>query len=273
MLDGELIIPVGDALSFDALQLRLHPAESRVRKLAAETPAELMLFDCSSSTASLFRRAAGERREALESILPREYRARTRSFHRYRDREARRRWLSAAAARSTASSPSALDHAYGSGERAMLKVKQLRTADCVVGGFRYAERSRRSARCCSASTTMQGLLDHVGFTSAIPARTAGADHELEKLIEPPGFTGNAPGGPSRWNTERTEPVAAAEARAGRRGALRPGHRRPLPPRHRLPALAARQGPQAVHLRPARARASAVGAQGVVRRMSLCSRRR
>src|SRR3982750_4423228 len=45
LLDGELIIPVGDALSFDALQLRLHPAESRVRKLAKETPADLMLFD------------------------------------------------------------------------------------------------------------------------------------------------------------------------------------------------------------------------------------
>ena len=63
----------------------------------------------------------------------------------------------------------------------MIKVKQQRTADCVVGGFRYARRrSRRSARCCSASTTTNGLLDHVGFTSAIPAEERAA---LTKKLE------------------------------------------------------------------------------------------
>src|ERR1043165_3478964 len=66
---GELIIPVGDALSFEALQLRLHPAESRVRKLAAETPAQLMLFDClATETGPLIAATLAERRAALEAF-------------------------------------------------------------------------------------------------------------------------------------------------------------------------------------------------------------
>ena len=86
----------------------------------------------------------------------------------------------------------------------MQKIKNYRSADCVVGGFRYGEGRNSSARFCSASTTTQGLLHHVGFTSSIkrddkPALTK----KLEKLIGPPGFTGNAPGGPSRWSTKRS----------------------------------------------------------------------
>src|SRR3954452_3056160 len=70
LLDGELIIPIGDALSFDALQLRLHPAESRVRKLAGETPAELMVFDLlERDGASLAAMPLSQRREQLESFF------------------------------------------------------------------------------------------------------------------------------------------------------------------------------------------------------------
>ena len=69
-IDGELIIPVGEALSFEALQMRLHPAESRVRKLAGETPAELMLFDCLAlGNESLLERPLSDRRAALERFL------------------------------------------------------------------------------------------------------------------------------------------------------------------------------------------------------------
>src|SRR5206468_5318876 len=72
LLDGELIIPVGDALSFEALQLRLHPAESRVKKLAKETPAELMAFDLLQvGGKSLVHRSLGERRKALEDFFAR----------------------------------------------------------------------------------------------------------------------------------------------------------------------------------------------------------
>ena len=86
----------------------------------------------------------------------------------------------------------------------MLKIKSLRTADCVVGGFRYATGKRWWDRCCSASTTSEGLLDHVGFTSAIgDDERAALTRKLEKLRGGPGFTGDAPGGPSRWATERS----------------------------------------------------------------------
>ena len=86
----------------------------------------------------------------------------------------------------------------------MIKVKQQRTADCVVGGFRYAEKKKEVGSLLLGLYDDEGLLDHVGFTSAIPAKDRPAlTKKLEKLIQPPGFTGSAPGGPSRWNTART----------------------------------------------------------------------
>ena len=97
-----------------------------------------------------------------------------------------------------------IDEPYLSGERAMIKVKNIRTVDCVVGGFRYATGKTEVGSLLLGLYDKQGLLNHVGFTSSIAA----ADRKeltkkLEKLIEPPGFTGNAPGGPSRWSTERS----------------------------------------------------------------------
>ena len=108
---------------------------------------------------------------------------------------------------------------YRSGERAMIKVKQQRTADCVVGGFRYAEKKPVVGSLLLGLYDDEGLLNHVGFTSAIPAKErAQLTKDLEALIEPPGFTGSAPGGPSRWNTERSmawkplKPVLVVEVR-------------------------------------------------------------
>ena len=103
---------------------------------------------------------------------------------------------------------------YRPGERAMIKVKQQRTADCVVGGFRYAEKKHEVGSLLLGLYGEDGLLHHVGFTSAIPAKERPAlTEELEELIAPPGFTGNAPGGPSRWSTERTTRMAATQARS------------------------------------------------------------
>jgi ATP-dependent DNA ligase len=97
-----------------------------------------------------------------------------------------------------------LDLEYRSGERAMIKVKQRRTADCVVGGFRYAEKKREVGSLLLGLYDEAGLLHHVGFTSAIPAQERPAlTKELESLIEAPGFTGDAPGGPSRWANARS----------------------------------------------------------------------
>jgi ATP-dependent DNA ligase len=111
------------------------------------------------------------------------------------------------------------DQSYQSGERAMIKVKQQRTADCVVGGFRYAEKAKVVGSLLLGLYDDEGLLNHVGFTSAIPAKERSRlTKDLEALVEPPGFTGSAPGGPSRWNTERTgqwqplKPVLVVEVR-------------------------------------------------------------
>jgi len=205
VLDGELILPLADRLDFEALQTRLHPAESRIRKLAKETPAELMLFDVLEiGSRRLGDRPLADRRQALER------------FHKAHavdglllspatsDREIACGWLKRSGGALDGVVAKRLDQRYRFGERAMVKVKQLRTADCVVGGFRYSEKNREVGSLLLGLYDEGGLLHHVGFTSAIPAKERPAlTKRLEELIKPPGFTGNAPGGPSRWNTERS----------------------------------------------------------------------
>jgi len=97
-----------------------------------------------------------------------------------------------------------LAKAYKPGERAMIKVKQLRTADCVVGGFRYESNSREVGSLLLGLYNGQGKLHHVGFTSTITDEARPAlTRRLEALRKAPGFTGKAPGGSSRWSTERS----------------------------------------------------------------------
>src|SRR5262249_20691323 len=96
------------------------------------------------------------------------------------------------------------DQPYAPGERAMVKVKRLRTADCVVGGFRYLEGRTVVGSLLLGLYDGEDHLNHVGFTSGLaeldrPSLTK----QLEALVEPPGFTGSAPGGPSRWSTARS----------------------------------------------------------------------
>ena len=205
LLDGELIIPVGDALSFDALQLRLHPAESRVRKLVAEHPAELMAFDLLEiGGESLLGQPLAKRREALERFYAKNHVDRLQLSPVTHDRKTAMRWLKRSGGALDGVIAKRSDLEYRSGERAMIKVKQQRTADCVVGGFRYAETKKVVGSLLLGLYDDEGRLNHVGFTSAIPAKDRPQlTKDLEKLIDPPGFTGNAPGGPSRWNTERT----------------------------------------------------------------------
>jgi ATP-dependent DNA ligase len=220
LVDGELIIPVGDALSFDALQLRLHPAESRVRKLAKETPAELMLFDLLALDGkSLAHLPLSRRREQLEAFFRTNAVPGLELSPMTRDREVALSWLKRSGGALDGVIAKRADLEYRSGERAMIKVKQQRTADCVVGGFRYAEKRRVVGSLLLGLYDDDGLLHHVGFTSAIPsAERSRLTKELEALIGPPGFTGSAPGGPSRWNTERTgrweplKPVLVVEVR-------------------------------------------------------------
>ena len=205
LLDGELIITVGDALSFDALQLRLHPAESRVRKLAKETPAELMLFDLLSfGGKDLSNAPLAERRAALERFHAGLAVRQLKLSPATRDRDAALGWLQRSGGALDGVIAKRLDQPYKSGERAMVKVKPERTADCVVGGFRYAEKRKIVGSLLLGLYDEAGLLHHVGFTSAIPAsEREQLTRDLEALVEPPGFTGSAPGGPSRWRTERS----------------------------------------------------------------------
>jgi ATP-dependent DNA ligase len=220
LLDGELIIPVGDALSFDALQMRLHPAESRVRKLAKETPAELMAFDLLElGRKSLAPQPLIERREVLERFMAKNRVPGLLLSPMTRDRDEALKWLERSGGALDGVIAKRADLEYRSGERAMIKVKQQRTADCVVGGFRYAAGKPEVGSLLLGLYDTDGLLHHVGFTSAIPAKERPVlTKKLEKLVQPPGFTGNAPGGPSRWSNERSgrweplKPVLVVEVR-------------------------------------------------------------
>jgi ATP-dependent DNA ligase len=204
VLDGELVIPVGGALSFEALQLRLHPAESRIRRLAAETPAQLMLFDCLELDRPLADAPLAERRQALEAFHGGTDRRDVLLSPATMDHGVACSWLELAGGALDGVVAKRRDGRYEPGERAMAKVKRLRTADCVVGGFRYATKRREVGSLLLGLYDGEGLLNHVGFTSAIPAADRAALTErLQALVEPPGFTGRAPGGPSRWSTERT----------------------------------------------------------------------
>jgi ATP-dependent DNA ligase len=205
LLDGELIIPVNNVLSFDALQLRLHPAESRIRKLSQQTPAELMAFDLLELDGkSLADHPLSARRTALESFMSSNTDSALHLSPATTDRDTALGWLERSGGALDGVIAKRADLEYRSGERAMIKVKQQRTADCVVGGFRYAEKKKEVGSLLLGLYDDEGALHHVGFTSALKAQDRPVlTEQLEALIEVPGFTGAAPGGPSRWANARS----------------------------------------------------------------------
>jgi ATP-dependent DNA ligase len=215
VLDGELVIPVGGALSFDELQLRLHPAASRVQKLAAAHPALFIVFDLLADTKgkSLLKISLGERRPILEEFarkyFPNEKQVRVSPATQQLAKA--QKWFEKVGGDLDGIIAKRIDSPYAAGERtAMVKIKQIRTVDCVVGGFRYASGSRLIGSLLLGLYDNAGRLHHVGFTSAFTtSEKPGLTKKFEALRKPPGFTGNAPGGPSRWSTERSgewEPV-------------------------------------------------------------------
>lgn len=121
------------------------------------------------------------------------------------------------------------DLSYQSGERTgMQKIKRMRTADCGVGGFRYLEKQPVVGSLLLGLYSEEGELDHVRFTSSIEAKERPAlTRKLNKMVKPPGFTGKAPGGPSRWSTKRSSEWRPLEPKAGRRSTGRSLHGRPL----------------------------------------------
>lgn len=208
VVDGELVIESEGKLSFEALQMRLHPAETRVRKLSTETPAKFILFDMlmTAKGDDVRNDALSRRRLELEALVGADGDQGRLVLSPYtRDIEQAKLWLSDAGSGSTDGVVcKRIDGEYRPGERAMIKVKRLRTADCVVGGFRYEANSKFVGSLLLGLYNSAGKLDHVGFTSAISKdERADLTRKLERLRKPPGFTGKAPGGPSRWSTERS----------------------------------------------------------------------
>jgi len=207
VLDGELTIPVDGHLSFDALQMRLHPAASRVAKLAAEHPAVYVLFDLllAPGARPLAAQPLSERRHELERVFAAIQRPGLRLSPVTTDRAEAALWLAGAGGDVDGVIAKRLDAAYAGGERQMLKIKRMRTADCVVGGFRYGAGSRLVGSLLLGLYDDEGKLNHVGFTSALADEDKSElTRRLEALADGPGFTGRSPGGPSRWSTERTE---------------------------------------------------------------------
>jgi ATP-dependent DNA ligase len=185
VVDGEIVIMGEHGLDFDLLQLRLHPAESRVRKLAAETPAAFVAFDLlAEGDEDLRSRSQAERRERLEQALARA----SGSLHVTpcsREREVAREWfhrfegagLDGVVAKHETTT-------YQPGKRAMVKVKHVRSADCVVAGFRWHKQGKGTL----VGSLLLGLYDdagalqHVGVTSSFSLETRRRlAHELEPL--------------------------------------------------------------------------------------------
>ncbi|MDA9442127.1 ATP-dependent DNA ligase [Bradyrhizobium sp. CCBAU 51745] len=211
-LDGEIVVPQGKGFSFDALLQRIHPAASRVKKLSEETPALYLVFDllATANRRELADAPLTERRPALEAFARANLKG---GFFRLSpftmSYATAKKWLAQSGGGSDGVIAKRIDLPYQAGNReGMQKIKKFRSVDCVVGGFRYAT-NKIAGRKVVGSLLLglyddKGLLHHVGFTSAIKADEKPAlTDRLEALIGEPGFTGNAPGGPSRWSSERS----------------------------------------------------------------------
>jgi ATP-dependent DNA ligase len=215
VVDGEVVIATPKGLDFDALQLRLHPAASRVAKLAKESPASFVAFDLLAADGeSLMSVSQAERRERLEGLLssvkPPVY-----LTPMTRDRRVAVEWLErfeGAGLDGVIAKPERAP--YQPGKRAMLKIKHARTADCVVGGFRW----HKSGQHLVGSLLLglydeKGVLHHVGVTSSFtmamrkalvaelePLRAdALAEHPWRSWAGTGEGSTRMPGGPSRWS--------------------------------------------------------------------------
>lgn len=205
ILDGELVIETPQGLSFDALSQRLHPAESRIRKLSVETPAMFMVFDLLRLGAEdLSPKPLDERRARLERFMAAVH-APALLLSPQTDKPAQARdWLERSGGALDGVVAKRADDPYRAGERAMLKIKVHRSADCVVAGYRADAKGGGVASLLLGLYTDDGLLHHVGFCSSFKAaERRGWQEILQPLTGGEGFTGNRPDKASRWARERT----------------------------------------------------------------------
>jgi ATP-dependent DNA ligase len=209
ILDGEIVIEIDGRLSFDDLLMRIHPAASRIAKLSQSTPATLLVFDLllepSEKGKSLISESLAVRRRHLETFLRSVRGSRIKLSPATTKLTEAERWMrELAASGCDGVVAKSLDESYLSGERAMRKIKRIRSADCVVGGYRMASKGSAVGSLLLGLYDDSGRLNHVGFSSSF---SRSERDELKAVLEPfeggSGFTGNAPGGPSRWATERS----------------------------------------------------------------------
>lgn len=248
MLDGEIVIRSGAGLDFDALLQRIHPAASRIQRLSQETPATYMVFDLlvDSKGRSLAAKPLSARRMALQEFAAANIelepdRKRSKNASQPTTLNSERILLSPASSdfataekwmREGAASgwdgvvAKRLDCEYMSGERTgMVKIKRIRTADCVVGGFRWAREKASAGKAKESKANPKsadlkkrpteevgslllglynknGELDHIGFSASF---TREERKKLKSILKPfmggEGFSGKAPGGPSRWTRD------------------------------------------------------------------------
>ncbi len=217
VLDGEIIIRGAAGLDFDALLQRIHPAASRIKKLSQETPSSYLVFDLlvNEQGKSLTGMPLSARRMALQ-----EFAANFKNAERIHlspastDLSTAERWMKQGATQGLDGVVAKrLDCEYMTGERTgMVKIKRLRTADCVVGGFRWAHGKGKNPGDEVGSLLLglyndEGQLDHIGFSSSFAAPER---KKLKSILKPliakesgahAGFSGKAPGGPSRWTRD------------------------------------------------------------------------
>jgi len=204
-VDGELVVPFAGALSFDAIQQRIHPAASRVALLATTTPAFYLLFDLLNENGSdIVELPLRERRARLERFaraLPLDGRLRLSPVT--TDRNVVDAWFAQVGGALDGVIAKRADRPYTSGKTdAAVKVKKLRSADCVIGGFRYAAGSKdRVGSLLLGLYDDDGLLHYIGFCSAFAAAERSAlQTKLLAYAGGSGFTGGAPDeAPSRWS--------------------------------------------------------------------------
>jgi ATP-dependent DNA ligase len=248
VLDGEIVIRSGVGLDFDALLQRIHPAASRIQRLSQETPSTYMVFDLlvDAQGRSLAAKPLSARRMALQEFAAANIDA---AHDRKRSKKDRsqatlnggerimlspansdfataEKWMREGAASGwDGVVAKRLDCEYMSGERTgMVKIKRIRTADCVVGGFRWARGKNSESKAAGSKSAKtadpekrpteevgslllglynkNGQLDHVGFSSSF---TREERKKLKSILKPfmggEGFSGKAPGGPSRWTRD------------------------------------------------------------------------
>jgi ATP-dependent DNA ligase len=252
VLDGEIVILSGAGLDFDALLQRIHPAASRIQRLSQETPATYMVFDLliDGRGRSLANRPLSARRMALQefaaaNISPEPESRRSKiAVPQANSKSAGERIMLSRATSDFATAEKwmhegaasgwdgvvakRLDCEYMSGERTgMVKIKRIRTADCVVGGFRWGRGAKTSTGVAEDSKkpgsktvdskkrptkevgslllglyNKNGELDHIGFSASF---TREERKKLKSILKPfmggEGFSGKAPGGPSRWTRD------------------------------------------------------------------------